>query len=107
MRYDGTKPVDMGKKVKMAFFWANAARIAVYWAIFYVTMIPFFGFTWKTLSAGFVLAFFAGLINHLRMEMMQARVSNMSDMIGSMPPITVTDKDMESLSAMFKNFGGQ
>ncbi len=103
MRYTDEKPSDLGKKVKFAFFITNVARLLVYWTIFYAAMIPFFGLSWKTLAAGFVLGFFAALINQLRMDIAQSKPMDMSQMIGGKPPLT--DKDMEVLGAIFRDFG--
>lgn len=76
--------------MKAKFFLLNFAKIAVYWAVFYVAMIPFFGFSWKTLAGGFVLGFFAGMLNQLVMSL------TMQNMPNSM--------NMDELNDMMKHF---
>lgn len=82
--------------MKAKFFLANFLRIAIYWAVFYVAMIPFFGFTWKTLAGGFVLGFFAGMLNQLITTIM---VSSMQGM--------TTNVDMKQLDNMMSQLFGQ
>jgi len=82
--------------MKAKFFLINFLRIAIYWAVFYVAMIPFFEFTWKTLAAGFVLGFFAGMLNQLITTIM------VSGMQGITPKV-----DVKQLDDLMSQFFGQ
>lgn len=87
--------------MKAKFFLINFVKIAVYWAVFYVAMIPFFGFSWKTLAGGFVLGFFAGMLNQLMTTLA------MSKAMDRMPRIDMDNIDRGQLDDMMSKMFGQ